>query len=120
MTDYHHTAALALAKCAAYDPWFPQPNRATVDAWAEAIGEYELDTTDVLDAVKLAYRDNGSGFRPLPHDIVQKARGIRRERTERESTEARQARENRRDDELNRRRLASLVNGVAQRKGLPE
>ena len=37
MTDYHQTAALALAKCAAYDPWFPQPNRATVESWAEQI-----------------------------------------------------------------------------------
>lgn len=118
MTDYHHTAALALAKCAAYDPWFPQPNRATVDAWAEAIGEYQLDTHDVLDGVKIAYRDNGSGFRPLPFDIVQKAREIRRDRTERESAAAREDREDQRDAELNRRRLASIVNGVADRKAI--
>lgn len=121
MTDYHHTAALALSKCAAYDPWFPQPNRATVDAWAEAIGEYELDTSDVLEGVKLAYRDNGSGFRPLPHDIVQKARMVRRERRERESTAERQAAEDARDARLearNRDRLAAMVGPLAQRKAI--
>lgn len=117
MTDYHHTAAVALAKCAAYDPWFPNPNRATVDAWAEQIGEYQLNTSDVLEGVKIAYRDNGSGFKPLPKDIVQAARQIRRDRTERESTATRQARENQRDAELvNRQRLAAIVKGVADQK----
>lgn len=123
MTDYHHTAAMALSKCAAYDPWFPQPNRATVDAWAEAIGEYELNTSDVLEGVKLAYRDNGSGFRPLPHDIVQKARQHRRERAEAESREERQAREDRHDEKLearNRAKLAAMVNGVVSRKAIPD
>lgn len=122
MNDYHHTAALALSKCAAYDPWFPLPNRATVDAWAEAIGEYELNTSDVLEGVKLAYRDNGSGFRPLPHDIVQKARMVRRERRERESTAERQTAEDARDARLearNRDRLAAMVNGVASQKEIP-
>lgn len=93
MNDYHQTAALALAKCAAYDPWFPKASLATVEAWAEAIAEYNLDTADVLEGVKLAYRDNGAGFKPLPRDIVQAARNIRRDRTERESLEQRQIRE---------------------------
>ncbi len=92
-TDYRQTAALALAKCAAYDPWFPKPNQATVEAWAEAIAEYQLDTADILEGVKLAYRDNGAGFKPLPRDIVQAARQIRRERAERETTAERLERE---------------------------
>lgn len=108
MSDYHQTAARALAKCAAYDPWFPQPNRATVEAWAEQIAEYQLDEPDVLEGVKLAYRDNGSGFRPLPRDIVQAARQWRRERTERESTGEREGREDRRDAELEAR-IAALA-----------
>lgn len=120
MSDYHQTAALALAKCAAHDPWFPQPNRATVDAWAEQIGEYKLDTADVLEGVKLAYRDNGSGFRPLPFDIVQRARSVRRERAERESTAQREAREDARDELLaSRLSVAELVDGVAEQKSLP-
>lgn len=111
--DYHETAADALAFCAAHDPWFPQPNRATVEAWAGQIALYQLDKPDVLEGVKLAYRDNGSGFRPLPKDIVQAARQVRAERTQRESAAEREAREDRRDAalEANRKRLEQLVSG---------
>ena len=84
MNDYKQIAALALAKCAAYDPWFPKASQATVDAWAEAIAEYELALPDVLAGVKLAYRENGSGFKPLPKDIVQAARSARKDRRERQ------------------------------------
>lgn len=83
MNDYKTTAALALAKCAAYDPWFPKASQATVDAWAEAIEEYRLSLEDVLAGVKRAYRENGSGFKPLPKDIVQASRMERKERTDR-------------------------------------
>lgn len=83
MNDYKQIAALALAKCAAYDPWFPKASQATVDAWAEAISEYGLALQDVLAGVKLAYRENGSGFKPLPKDIVQAARAARKDRRER-------------------------------------
>lgn len=80
MNDYKQTAALALAKCAAYDPWFPKASQATVDAWAEGIAEYKLSLEDVLEGVKITYRDNGSGFKPLVKDIVQAGRMARRER----------------------------------------
>lgn len=85
MNDPHDTAAKALAKCAAYDPWFPQPNRATVQAWAEQIGRYKLDLSDVLDGVTKMYADNGSGFRPLPKDLVDAARAVRKDRSDRAS-----------------------------------
>lgn len=109
MSDYRQTAARALALCAAHDPWFPQANRATVEAWADQIAEYRLDERDVLQGVRVAYRDNGSGFRPLPADIVQKARQVRRDRTERETDAERRAREDRRDAELDRRALAQIT-----------
>lgn len=82
--DYKQIAALALAKCAAYDPWFPKASQATVDAWGEAIEEWKLSLPDVLNGVKMAYRDNGSGFKPLPRDIVQAARTVRKDRADRE------------------------------------
>lgn len=113
MSDYQQIAALALAKCAAYDPWFPKASQATVDAWAEAIGEYRLELPDVLAGVKLAYRDNGSGFRPLPRDIVQAARSVRRERTERESDDDRHAREARND----RKALGEITQRMGQTCG---
>lgn len=121
MTDYHQTAAHALAKCAAYDPWFPQPNRATVEAWAEQIAEYQLHEDDVLEGVKIAYRDNGSGFRPLPKDIVQSARQIRRDRAERETTEERETREDQRDIALdNRNRIYAMAASIATTKGIDQ
>lgn len=115
MTDYRQTAALALAKCAAYDPWFPKASQAIVDSWAEQIERYELEVPDVLAGVAKMYADNGSGFRPLPKDLTDGARAVRRERTERESDAERQAREDRRDAELNQRRLAALITPVAER-----
>jgi hypothetical protein len=121
MTDHHRTAALALAKCAAYDPWFPKASKAIVDSWAEQIARYQLDVPDVLAGVAKMYADNGSGFRPLPKDLTDAARAVRRERTERESAAERQAREDRRDAALearNRDRLAAVVGPLAQTKAI--
>lgn len=122
MTDYHQTAALALAKCAAYDPWFPKASKAIVDSWAEQIEKYRLNVPDVLAGVTKMYSENGSGFRPLPKDLTDAARAIRRERTERESEDERRAREDQRDAALeahNRARLDALVGDVASGKALP-
>lgn len=77
MTDYHQIAALALAKCAAYDPWFPKASQAIVDSWAEQIERYKFDLPTVLKGVTKMYADNGSGFRPLPKDLTDAARAIR-------------------------------------------
>lgn len=114
MNDPLDTAAKALAKCAAYDPWFPQPNRATVAAWAEQIDRWNLGIEDVLAGVTKMYADNGSGFRPLPKDLVDAARAIRADRTQRESRAEREAREDRRDAELEQRNVAALVSGFGK------
>ncbi|MFV8317149.1 hypothetical protein [Mycobacterium sp. 23] len=122
MTDYRQTAALALAKCAAYDPWFPKASQALVDSWSEAIAKYKLGQYDVLAGVAKMYADNGSGFRPLPKDLTDAARAVRRERGERESEQERRAREDRYDAELaerNQNRLAALIAPIAESKGLP-
>lgn len=123
MTDYRQIAALALAKCAAYDPWFPKPSQALVDSWSEAIAKYKLGQYDVLAGVAKMYADNGSGFRPLPKDLTDAARAVRRERGERESEQERKAREDRYDAELaarNKDRLAALIAPIAESKGLPQ
>lgn len=119
--SYHETAALALAKCAAYDPWFPQPNRATVEAWAEQLERYGLTKPDVLEGVAKMYADNGSGFRPLPKDVTDAARAIRLDRCQRESEDERRAREDRQDARLsarNRAKLAEVIAAVAETKSL--
>ena len=66
MNDYPDIAAKALALCAAHDPWFPQPNRMTVTAWAEQIAVYQLGGRDVLDVVRTqpARRYRGNPFCP--------------------------------------------------------
>lgn len=118
-TDHHQTAALALAKCAAYDPWFPKASQAIVDSWAEQIERYQLARADVLAGVTKMYSDNGSGFRPLPKDLTDAARAVRRDRTERESDAERRAREDARDAQLeNRNRLAGMVGGLAEAKAI--
>jgi hypothetical protein len=109
MTDHRQAAALALAKCAAYDPWFPKASQAIVDSWAEQIERYKLDVPDVLAGVAKMYSGNGSGFRPLPKDLTDAARAIRRERAERESDAERQAREDHRDAELDQRALRAIT-----------
>ncbi len=114
MNDYPDIAAKALALCAAHDPWFPQPNRMTVTAWAEQIAVYQLGGRDVLDGVRLAYRDNGSGFRPLPRDIVQAARRIRAERAQAEPPAAREAREDRQVAERAKRKLDAMTRSIGK------
>jgi hypothetical protein len=93
-TEQHIAIAKAvLAKCAANDPWFPHPSQVTVMAWAEHIARYNLELGDTLDGVTAAYAANGSGFRPLPKDITDAARAIRRDRTERETEDESDARQ---------------------------
>lgn len=109
MTDYRQTSALALAKCAAYDPWFPKASQAIVDSWAEQLERYKLELPDVLAGVTKMYSENGSGFRPLPKDLTDAARAIRHDRTERESDADREARQARRDAELDRCNLDAIT-----------
>jgi hypothetical protein len=110
MIDYQQLAALALAKCAAYDPWFPKASQAIVESWGEQIERYKLDLPDLLDGVTKMYSENGSGFRPLPKDLTDAARAIRRDRTDRESDWDRRAREDSRDAALDARALAAITN----------
>lgn len=114
MNNYPQMAALVLAKCAAYDPYLTEPTEETARAWAEQFELYGLGLDDLLAAVTRVYRDNGSGYRPLPKDITDAARTIRRDRAERESTAEREAREDRRDAELARRDRLALDTIVAR------
>lgn len=107
-------AAQVLSRCAANDPWFPQPNRATAIAWAEHIARWKIELPDALEGVSKMYADNGSGFRPLPKDFCDAARAVRRVRTESESREEREAREDRRDAALQQRNLAALTRGFGK------
>ncbi|SHT90403.1 gp79 protein [Mycobacteroides abscessus subsp. massiliense] len=95
--NYPQIAALVLTKCAAYDPYLTAPTKETCLAWAEQFELYGLDLDDLTKAVTKVYSEHGSGYRPLPKDITDAARAIRKERTERESSTQREAREDRLD-----------------------
>lgn len=109
MTDWNRVAAAVLAKCASKDPFFPKPSAALAMGWGEEFACWNLTPEDLVAGVTKAYRDNGAGFRPLPKDIVDAARAIRKDRTDRETIAERQAREDARDAELDRRTLAAIT-----------
>ena len=92
MTTIRQLGALVLACCSAYDPWFPNAGEVMCDAWGTAFMRYNLDLADLMAAVDAGYGSNPGQYRPLPGDIAQQARAIRRDRTEREDEDARQAR----------------------------
>lgn len=95
--NYPQMAALVLTKCAAYDAYLTAPTKETCLAWAEQFELYVIEQDDALKAVTKVYSEHGSGYRPLPKDITDAARAIRRERCERESSAQREAREDRLD-----------------------
>ena len=117
--NYPQMAAIVLAKCAAYDPYLTEPTEETARAWAEQFEFYGLDLNDLLASVTKIYSQHGSGYRPLPKDLTDAAREIRRDRCERESAAEREAREQRRDAELeNRNRLAGIVTELSESRGV--
>lgn len=97
MTDYARMAAAVLAKCASKDPFFPKPSAALALGWGEEFECWNLTQDELLAGVTKAYRDNGNGFRPLPKDIVDAARAVRKDKRDRETIAERQAREDERD-----------------------
>lgn len=69
------TAALVLAKCASYDPWFPTGGEAITLAWAEAFAAAKLPVDDLLAGVARMYRTAGDdGVRPLPATVIRHAK----------------------------------------------
>ncbi|ODR20792.1 zinc finger domain-containing protein [Mycolicibacterium porcinum] len=91
--DYLDTARLVLAKCAAADPWFPNPSDATVLMWAECFTPTGLSRADLLAAVTVVYSTHNGDIRPKPRDIIDAARIIRRDRSNQQQLQLERARE---------------------------
>lgn len=102
--EYLSIASSALAACAEEDLWFPKPNPAVTVAWARHLQFWKFERRDVIAGVRKMYEDNGSGFRPLPKDIVGAARFIRAERAKSEVVEDLRALEPAKASEEARRR----------------
>lgn len=82
MSTPKQVAAAALAKCAAYDPWFPKPDPNATTAWAEQIQRHGITMDEALSGVTQMYDENGSGFKPLPRDLIRAIRAVRNSRPE--------------------------------------
>ena len=100
-------AGTVLAKCAAYDPWWPRLDddeqaTATAIAWATTFTAYGLGRADLLAGVDVIYRTRKAGTRILPADIAEEARVVRQRRTDREGADDRARREAAIDAKLER------------------
>jgi hypothetical protein len=73
-------ARKVLTKIGAYDPFFSKPAESILVAWTEQIAATNLTEDELLAAVAEVYRVKESGFRPLPADVLNTARRLRRER----------------------------------------
>ncbi len=72
-------ARKVLAKIAATDPYFAKPSQAIVKAWSEQFAATNLTDEELLDGVTALYAVKESGFRPLPADVLNAAKRLRRE-----------------------------------------
>lgn len=88
------TASRVLAKCAAYDPWFPKPEgeqaQATIQAWATTFAGIGVEEIDLLGGVDRWYAYHGASDRVLPADIAKEAKAHRTEVRARLSIEQQQ------------------------------
>ena len=114
-TNPEAAARKVLAKIAATDPYFAKPSEAIVKAWGEQIAATNLTDDELLDGVAALYAVKESGFRPLPADVLNAARRLRRERFERQPLEDIEAA----NDTLDAK-LAPLIVELAEYKTVPD
>lgn len=84
-------AGKVLTKCSTFDPMFSKPDKNLAKGWAEAFSRYDLALDDLLEAVTVHYCQTGE--RAMPASLIQQARKLRRERSERETPDERSLRE---------------------------
>lgn len=80
---------------------------ATARIWADLFNEYRLELADLIAAVKKRALSHAEA--PEPAEIIQFAREIRRDRSDRESDYDRRAREDARDAALDARTLVAIA-----------
>ena len=122
MTNYAQIAAAVYQRCNHFDPYLPALSADLARAWGALFEKHRFNERDLLAAVDAVYGERGSGFRPLPADIITAARAIRRDRTERESLAERRAREDDRDAALeaqNKTRIREIADTVGAAKSIP-
>lgn len=78
--NYPAIAAAVYQACNHFDPYLPPLSEDLARAWGRLFERHRLSTADLLAGVDKVYDEHSSGYRPLPKDIVDAARAIRRER----------------------------------------
>jgi hypothetical protein len=88
MTNYQQIAAAVYQRCNHFDPYLPPLSADLARAWGSLFAKHQLPEADALAGVDAVYDEHGSGYRPLPADIIAAARTIRQDRRMREPLEA--------------------------------
>jgi hypothetical protein len=108
-------AAAVYQACTTYDQFLPRLSPDVARSWAKVFTYHRLTPDELIAGVDKVYLDHGSGYRPLPADIANAARQLRRDRAERETEAERRAREDRIDQ-----RVAQGIATVAAACSIPE
>lgn len=77
--NYAQIAAVVYQACNAYDPYLPPLSEELARAWGKQFEKFKLSADLLLRGVDRVYEEHGSGYRPLPKDISDAARAIRRD-----------------------------------------
>lgn len=77
--NYSQIAAAVYQACNAFDPYMPPLSIEMANAWGRTFKKHQLTLEQLVKGVDRVYEEHGSGYRPLPKDIVDAARTIRRE-----------------------------------------
>lgn len=85
MTDPHTLpypaiAALVYQACNHFDPYLPPLSDDMGNAWGRLFERHRLSLDELLAGVDKVYDEHGSGYRPLPKDLIDAARAIRKQR----------------------------------------
>lgn len=78
-TNYAQVAAAVYQACNHYDPYLTPLSVDLAKAWGRQFENYGFSVDELLSGVDRIYRDNGSGYRPLPKDICDAARAVRKD-----------------------------------------
>jgi hypothetical protein len=80
--NYAQIAAAVYQACNAFDPYLPKLSMEMANAWGRTFKKFQLTLEELVAGVDRVYEEHGSGYRPLPKDIVDAARTVRREKDE--------------------------------------
>jgi hypothetical protein len=86
--NYQQIAAAVYQRCNHFDPYLPPLSADLARAWGTLFEHHRLSPDDLLAGVDAVYDQHGSGYRPLPADIISAARALRQDRAMRQPLRA--------------------------------